>query len=121
MLIFNDTITLYSKTEDAEWQRTIVEGVQWSEKAEKQNVNGVISVVKYVQITFPSGTYEELNLQAGREEDCIVNGMVEDEVTGEKGKRISDLLKRYPKSGRIQAVNDNSNKKHLKNIKVVIA
>ena len=119
--LFNDTITIYSKISDFEWERTVVEGVQWSEKAEKQNLNGVISVVRYVQITFPSGTYEGLNLQAAREEDCIVYGAVEDEVTGQKGNRISNLLEKYPKSGRIQSVNDNSNRNHLKHIKVVVA
>ena len=119
--LFNDTITIYSKISDSEWKRTVVEGVQWSDKAEKQNLNGVISVVRYVQITFPSGTYEGLNLQAAREEDCIVYGAVEDEVTGQKGNRISNLLEKYPKSGRIQSVNDNANRNHLKHIKVVVA
>ena len=119
--LFNDTITIYSKISDSEWERTVVEGVQWSEKAEKQNLNGVISVVRYVQITFLSGTYEGLNLQAAREEDCIVYGAVEYEVTGQKGNRISNLLEKYPKSGRIQSVNDNSNRNHLKHIKVVVA
>lgn len=119
--MFDDTITLYNKISDIEWQHAVVKGVQWSDKTEKQNINGKISVVRYVQITFPAGTYEGLTLQANREEDCIIYGSVEDVVTGEKGNRISDLLKRYPKSGRIQSVNDNSNKRHLKNIKVVIA
>ncbi|MGN1313770.1 MAG: DUF6751 family protein [Lachnospiraceae bacterium] len=119
--LFNDTITIYNKISDSEWKRTAVEGVQWSDKEEKQNLNGVISVVRYVQITFPSGTYEGLNLQAAREEDCIVYGAVEDEVTGQKGNRISNLLEKYPKSGRIQSVKDNSNRNHLKHIKVVIA
>ncbi|MBQ9990206.1 MAG: hypothetical protein IJP31_04600 [Lachnospiraceae bacterium] len=119
--MFNDTITLYNKISDTEWQPTIIKGVQWSDKTEKQNLNGKISVVRYVQITFPAGSYEGLTLQADREEDCIIYGSVGDVVTGEKGSRISDLLKKYPKSGRIQSINDNSNRRHLKNIKVVIA
>lgn len=121
MPLFTDTITIYNKISDTEWKCTIVEGVQWSDRTEKQNVNGKISIVRYVQITFPARTYEGLTLQADREEDCIIYGNVADEITGEKGKRVSDLLAKYPKSGRIKSVNDNSNRGHLKNIKVVIA
>ena len=42
--------------------------------------------------------YEGLNLQAAREEDCIVYGAMEDEVTGQKGNRISNLQEKssYP-------------------------
>lgn len=119
--MFTDTITLYNKISDTEWKRTVVEGVQWSDKSDKQNNGGKISIVKYVQITFPEGTYEGLELNVGNEEDCIIYGEVEDVITGEKGNRVSDLLMRYPKSGRIQSVNDNSNRDLLKNIKVVIA
>lgn len=119
--MFTDTITLYNKISDSEWKRTVVEGVQWSDKSEKQNNSGKISIAKYISITFPEGTYEGLVLKAGNEEECIVYGEVEDIVTGEKGNRVSDLLKKYPKSGRIQSVNDNSNRNFLKNIKVVIA
>ncbi len=117
---FTDTITLFTKVSDTEWKRTVIEGVQWSDKTEKQNVGGKISIARYAQITFPEGTYEGLMLQADREEDCIVYGAVEDEVTGEKGKRISDILNRYEKSGRIKSVNDNSCRRCLKNIKVIV-
>ena len=121
MALFTDTVTIYNKISASEWERTVVEGVQWTDKTEKQNNNGKISVAKYVQITFPEGTYEGLVLNASQEEDCIIYGAVEDVITGEQGNRISDLLKKYPKSGRIQSVNDNSNRDFLKNIKVVIA
>ena len=119
--MFTDTITIYNKISDTEWSRTVVNGVQWSDKMEKSVNNGKVEVVKYVSITFPKGTYENLTLESGREHDCIVHGTIEDEITGEKGKRVSDILNKYPKSGRIQSVNDNSNRTHLKNIKVVIA
>lgn len=119
--MFTDTITLYNKISDSEWKRTVVEGVQWSDKSDKQNNSGKISVAKYVSITFPEGTYEGLVLNAGNEEDCIIYGAAEDVITGEKGNRVSDLLEKYPKSGRIQSVNDNNNRDFLKNIKVVVA
>lgn len=121
MAMFTDTITLYNKISDTEWSRTVVAGVQWADKTEKRNENGKISVVRYAQITFPEGTYEGLLLGSGREEDAIFYGAISDEVTSEKGCRLSDLLKKYPKSGLIQSVNDNSNRDFLKNKKVVVA
>lgn len=121
MALFTDTVTIYNKISASEWERTVVEGVQWTDKTEKQNNGGKISVAKYTQITFPEGTYEGLVLNPGNEEDCIIFGAVADIVTGEHGNRISDLLKKYPKSGRIQSVNDNSNRDFLKNVKVAIA
>lgn len=120
MALFTDTVTVYNQISDSEWKRTIVEGVQWSEKTEKQNNNGKFSVVRYISVTFPEGTYDDLEFNSSKESDCIVYGNVEDIVTGEKGNRISDLLKKYPKSGLIKAVNENSSRDFLKNIKVVL-
>lgn len=121
MAMFTDTITIYNKISDTEWRRTVVEDVQWSDKTEKQNDNGKISVARYASVTFPEGTYEGLTLDSSKEEDCIVFGAVEDIVEDVKGHRIADLLKKYPKSGLIKSVNDNSNRDLLKNIKVVVA
>lgn len=121
MALFTDTVTIYNKISDSEWKRTVVEGVQWSDKTDKKNENGKISVARYASITFPQGTYDVLVLDSSNEEDCIVFGAVEDVVEDVKGKRISDLMKKYPKSGIIQSVNDNSNRDFLKNIKVVVA
>ena len=59
-------------------------------------------------------------LDSSNEEDCIVYGAVDDVVEDVKDKRISDLLEKYPKSGLIKAVNDNSNRTMLPNIKVVL-
>lgn len=119
--MFTDTITIYNKISDSEWKRTVVKGVQWSDKTEKKNENGKLSVVRYVQITFPEGTYDGLILDSSKSEDCIVYGAVNDEVSATKGSRLSELMKKYPKSGLIQSVNDNSNRDLLKNIKVVVA
>lgn len=118
--MFTDTVTIYNKISDTEWKRIVVEGVQWSDKADKKNADGVISVAQYASVTFPEGTYEGLVLNSTNAEDCIVFGAVEDVVNGTKGNRISDLMKKYDKSGTIQSVNDNSNRTFLKNIKVVV-
>ena len=121
MALFTDTVTIYNKISETEWKRTVVEGVQWADKTEKKNDNGKISIARYASITFPEGTYDGLVLNSSNEEDCIVFGKVDDVVEDAKGKRISDLMKKYPKSGTIQSVNDNSNRDMLKNIKVVVA
>lgn len=121
MAMFTDTITLFHKICDGEWDVIVVEGVQWSDKSEKKNENGKLSVVRYAQITFPEGTYEDLSLCPENSEDCIVYGEVKEIVSDVKGSRISDLMKKYPKSGLIKSVNDNSNMDMLKNIKVVVA
>lgn len=119
--MFTDTVTIYNKISDNEWKRTVVEGVQWSDKIEKKNNNGKISVALYTSITFPEGTYEGLTLDPANEEDCIVCGSVNDLVNDMKGSRISDLMAKYPKSGLIQSVKDNANRNLLKNIKVVVS
>ena len=121
MALFTDIITIYNKISDSKWERTIVDGVQWSDKTEKKIENGKISIARYTSITFPEGTHDGLVLSSSNEEDCIVFGAVEDVVEDVKGKRISDLMKKYPKSGIIQSVNDNSNRDFCKNIKVVVA
>lgn len=54
------------------------------------------------------------------EEDAIFYGELTDTVTTERGHRLSDLLEAHTKSGRIKSVNDNSNRKRLKNIKAVV-
>ena len=121
ILRFNDSITIYNKIDEENWARTVVHGIQWADKYEKQNDSGKISIARFASLTFPAGTYEGLTLNPGNEEDAIIYGEVEDEVTSEKGHRISDLLQKYQRGGRIQSVNDNSNRSHLKNIKVVVA
>ena len=122
-MLFTDTVTIFNKIvngDSTSWASTIVHGVQWSDKAIKDNNQGKISIARYVTVTFPQGTYESLSLNAANEEDAIFYGEISDVVTGERGKRISDLLEKYPKSGRISTVNDNTNRDMLKNMKVVL-
>lgn len=119
MGLFTDTVTLYHKVSEEEWQRIVVECVQWSEKTEKKLVDGKLCVVPFISITFPEGTYEELPLNVYSTEDLIVHGEVKDVVDGSRGNRVSDMLAKYPKSGAIKSVNDNSQRSMLRNIKVV--
>ena len=124
MGLFNDTITIFNKRMDKEtavWDKTVVNGVQWSDHDEKNENAGRVSVGHYANITFPEGTYDGLILNAGNEEDAIFYGEIDAVIEDIKGHRITDIMKQYPKSGRIKSVNDNSNRDFLKNIKVVIA
>ena len=124
MGLFNDTITIFNKRMDKEtavWDKTVVNGVQWSDHDEKNENAGRISVGHYANITFPEGTYDGLILNAANEEDAIFYGEIDAVIEDIKGHRITDIMKQYPKSGRIKSVNDNSNRDFLKNIKVVIA
>ena len=124
MGLFNDTITIFNKRMDKEtavWDKTVVNGVQWSDHDEKNENAGRVSVGHYANITFPEGTYDGLILNAWNEEDAIFYGEIDAVIEDIKGHRITDIMKQYPKSGRIKSVNDNSNRDFLKNIKVVIA
>lgn len=124
MGLFNDTVTIFNKRMDKEtavWDKTVVNGVQWSDHDEKNENAGRISVGHYANITFPEGTYDGLILNAANEEDAIFYGEIDAVIEDIKGHRITDIMKQYPKSGRIKSVNDNSNRDFLKNVKVVIA
>lgn len=124
MGLFNDTVTIFNKRMDKEtavWDKTVVNGVQWSDHDEKNENAGRVSVGHYANITFPYGTYDGLILNAANEEDAIFYGKIDAVIEDIKGHRITDIMKQYPKSGRIKSVNDNSNRDFLKNIKVVIA
>ena len=125
MGLFNDTVTVFNKRIVADgppvWDRTVVKNVQWSDKDKKNEVSGRISVGHYANVTFPKETYKGLILNAANEEDAIFYGEIDAVIEDVKGHRLADVMKQYPKSGRIKSVNDNSNRDLLKHIKVVIA
>ena len=116
-MLGTDKVTIFKKQPDGSFIRRVVDGVQWSDKDEIINSAGRINIAKYASVTFFAGTFEGLNLTQFTEEDAIFFGSIEDELTD---NRISVLLKRYPKSGVIKSVKDNSNRDYLKNIKVVL-
>ena len=117
-MLGTDTITIYKKLPDDSFSRIVVKGVQWADKDEIVNANGRVSIAKYASVTFFAGTFEGLGLLDFTEEDAIFYGVILDEVFDGK---ISTLLKKYPKSGIIKSVKDNSNRNFLRNIKVVLA
>lgn len=116
-MLGTDTITLFKKQSDGGFARLVVDGVQWSDKSDVVNTNGRTTVTNYISVTFFEGTYEGLNLPNFSEEDAVFFGTIDDEVVDGK---ISTLLKAHPRSGVIKSVNDNSNRRFLKNVKVVL-
>lgn len=116
-MLGTDTITLFKKQPDNLFARFVINGVQWSDKDEVVNPDGRLNVTKYASVTFFAGTFENLDLVNFSSEDAIFYGVIDDELTNAK---ISTLLKKYPRSGVIKSVKDNSNRDYLKNIKVVL-
>lgn len=117
-MLGTDIVTVFKKQPDGSFTRHIVDGVQWSDKYGVTNVNGRVSVSTYVEVTFFNHTYYGLDLPKFSEEDAVFYGIVNDKVVDGK---ISTLLRTYPRSGVIKSVNDNTNRRFLQNIKVVLA
>lgn len=120
MALFTDTVTLFQKKNDGSYKRTVVDGVMWVDTVEKNLVTGKLVVAKSISVTFPEETLDLIDLSTYSEEDAIFFGAIVAEISGEKGQRLSDLMRVNPKSGIIRSVNDNSNRDFLKNIKVVV-
>jgi len=116
---FNDTVTIYQKRSGS-YRRTVVDGVQWSDTTDKTLATGRLTTAKSATVTFPEAVLNLVDFSTSTEEDAIFLGELDDEITTEKGHRLSDLLVAHPKSGIIRSVNDNSNRDLLKNIKVVV-
>lgn len=117
-MLGTDTVTLYKKQPDGTFIRHVVRGVQWSSKTDVSSVGGKTTFVKHNTVTFFEGTYEGLDLPSFSEEDALFFGVIGDNLAD---GRISRLLKAHPVSGLVATVNDNSNRRFLKNIKVVLA
>ena len=120
MALFTDVVTIYQKISDIEWKQAVVKGVQWSEVAKRVNSNGVITVHRELTITFPKDVYEAIDFNIFNEETGIFYGKINEEIADVKGRRLSDLLKKYPKGGIVKVVRDNSNRDLLKHVKVVV-
>lgn len=116
-MLGTDTVTLFKKQPNGAFTRFVVSGVQWSDKDEVVNNDGRVNVVKYASVTFFVGTFENLNLNSFSSEDAVFYGTIHDILADNK---ISALLNKYPKSGLIKSVKDNSNRDYLKNVKVVL-
>jgi len=127
-MLFTDKITLYNHYKAAgkdAWNRTVLDGVQWTEKKEKAvSQSGVLSVADYISITIPeragyvtpsefigSGfTFGLDNL------DIVVCGETADEITGSQSLAV---LKKAQHVYTISSVSDNTYRDYLKHWKVI--
>ena len=135
MALFTDVVTIITKVPLNKWlwdffsfetsefggyQFVVMRGVQWSEVLKRVNSNGVVAVHRELTVTFPQDVYKYINFDIFDEEMSIFLGEIKEEIADEKGKRLSDLLRKYPKSGLVKLVRDNSNRDFLKHVKVVV-
>lgn len=110
----------FERSEIGGYQVVIIDCVQWADKKSRVNNDGKVSIERYATVTFPKKVYEHINFEKLDEETSVFFGRMEEEIADIKGKRLSDLLQRYPKSGIVKMVNDNSNRTMLPHIKVVL-
>jgi hypothetical protein len=133
--LFTDTVTVITLVPLDEWlwdtfsfetseiggyQVVIIPGVQWSDERNRTNADGKVSIESNATITFPKEVYKHVNFERIDEETSVFFGRMEEEISDVKGHRLSDLLKRYPKSGIVKMVKDNTNRYMLPNVKVVL-
>lgn len=135
MGLFTDTITLYNHKEDESYQRTVIKGVQFSKKVEKNvTSDNKISLATVVSITIPDtaecdrsyvekqvfkneeDTSKHWTLDAGANLDIIIHGESEQEIT--EDYRLKHLKEDYD-CVTVSSVSDNRNRDFLKHIKVV--
>lgn len=121
--IFTDTVTLYNHY-DGRWYKTVLGGVQWTEKTEKTvDSDGVMHFTPSVTVTVPyrDGYVEPMAYQGegftfGLENLDVV-------VLGRCGKAISDEytitdLQAEFRAATVSAVKDNTQRKLLKHWRV---
>lgn len=137
MALFSDTITVYNSIGDSEWKRTVVHGVQWTDKEESVTSEKNAKVrksVKDISIDFSRNYgntdeyvdpnkfeklgnkdgYWTLNAESGL--DVVVLGECSMELNG--SYRIKHL-RADVECATVKSVSDYRNRSFLKHIKVV--
>ena len=122
--IFTDTVTIYNHFND-KWYRTVLDGVQWSEKTEKTvDADGVMHLAPSVSLTVPyRAGYVDRKAFTGQgftfgldNLDVVVLGVCDKEMTD--SYTITNLQKDY-RAATIKSVKDNTLRQYLKHWKVV--
>lgn len=121
--VFTDTVTVYNHYDDR-WYRTVLKGVQWTEKTERTvDSGGVMHLTPSVTVTVPyragyvePGAYKGEGFTFGLDNLDIV-------VLDECDKAISDSytitdLQEECRAVTISAVRDNTQRKLLKHWRV---
>ena len=135
IMIFTDTITIYSYYKDngvEKWHRTVLKGVMWKRKrVQSVNIDGKLNIVDTVSITIPYRAlylpYKEFLLSSDRLSHWTVEtaSNLSVAVLGECYKeigdsyRLKDLKRDYSDVVTLKSLSDNTNRDHLKNWKVI--
>ena len=119
MAMFEDTVTVFQKQPDGSYRKTIVDDCMWSDQITKTVESGKLVLAKTATVTFRPPF--SVDFKTFCDEDAIFFGKVAESPKNEKGKRLSDVLRKYgSKAGIVRGVNDNSNRDMLPNIKVTV-
>lgn len=122
-VVFTDTVTLYNHHDDS-WYRTILEGVQWTEKTERTvDSDGVMHLTLSIAVTVPyRAGYVEPEAYKGEgftfgldNLDIVVLGACDKVISD--SYTITDLQEEF-KAATISAVSDNTKRKLLKHWRV---
>lgn len=122
--IFTDTVTIYNHLND-KWYRTVLEGVQWSEKTEKTiDSNGVMHLTPSISVTVPYRTgyvdhreYTGIGFTFGLDNlDIIVLGACDKEITD--SYTITNLQKDF-RAATVKSLKDNTLRQFLKHWRVI--
>lgn len=133
-LLFNDTVTVVNHYRDPltrldKYNKTVLEGCQWTRKTTKTVVNGTIEIDDSVEVTIPyregylppkqyaKTPNDEMpnywTLDSDSNLDIIVLGLIDGDVTS-----IADVKKDYDNVATISAVGDYTSVPYLKHWKV---
>lgn len=133
-LLFNDTITVVNRYIDPltrldRYNKTVLDGCQWTRKTTKTVVNGTIEIDDSVELTIPyregylpPKQYAKIpndemanywTLNSDNNLDIIVLGLIDGDVTS-----VADVKQQYDNVATISAVGDYTNVPYLKHWKV---
>ena len=127
-MIFKNVVTLYNhyiKDGSDAWKRTVLAGVQWTEKYIKAiGTDGKLSVVPEITITIPEragyiepALFEGSGFTFGLDNlDIVTLGICEKEINDEYS--ITDLRRDRPNTATIYAAADNTMAARLKHWQV---
>lgn len=133
-LLFNDTITIVNRYLDPltkldKYNKTVLEGCQWTQKTTKTVVNGTIEIDDSIEVTIPyregylpPKQYAKIpndempkywTLNSENNLDIIVLGEIDGKVTS-----VADVKQQYDNVATISAVGDYTSVPYLKHWKV---
>ena len=122
--IFTDTVTIYNHFNN-KWFRTVLEGVQWSEKTEKTiDSDGVMHLTPSISVTVPYRAgyvdrkeYTGTGFTFGLDNlDIIVLGACDKEITD--SYTITNLQQDF-RAATVKSVKDNTLRQFLKHWRVI--